>query len=96
MKENSPASISRRQFSQRSVLAASALALPTFVPSRVFGANEWLNVAGIHGLLAVAFSLGCVGSVRSEHWRKIGLMSFGFRVITRVVFVAIPTRHPRR
>ena len=39
--------ISRRQFAQRSVLAASTLALPTFVPSRVFGANERLNVAAI-------------------------------------------------
>ena len=47
MKANSPASISRRQFAQRSALAASALALPTFVPSRVFGANERLNVAAI-------------------------------------------------
>ena len=47
MKENSPASISRRQFAQRSALAASALAIPTLVPSRVFGANERLNVAAI-------------------------------------------------
>ena len=39
--------ITRRQFVQSSTLAASALALPTFVPSRVFGANERLNVAGI-------------------------------------------------
>ena len=39
--------LSRRQFAQRSAIAASALALPTFVPSRVFGANERLNVAGI-------------------------------------------------
>ena len=39
--------ITRRQFASRSALAASALALPTFVPSRVFGANERLNVAAI-------------------------------------------------
>ena len=39
--------ITRRQFIQRSTLAASTLAIPTFVPSRVFGANERLNVAGI-------------------------------------------------
>lgn len=39
--------ITRRQFVQSSTLAASALALPTFVPRRVFGANERLNVAGI-------------------------------------------------
>ena len=39
--------ITRRQFIQRSTLAASTLAIPTFVPNRVFGANERLNVAGI-------------------------------------------------
>ena len=39
--------ITRRQFIQRSTLAASTLAIPTFVPNSVFGANERLNVAGI-------------------------------------------------
>jgi len=48
MKKTSPSSaLSRRQFVQRTGLAASALALPTFLPSRVFGANERLNVAAI-------------------------------------------------
>ena len=41
MKKNN---ISRRQFAKGT---AAALAIPTFLPSRVFGANERLNVAGI-------------------------------------------------
>ena len=36
--------LTRRQFTKG---AAAALAIPTFVPSTVFGANERLNVAGI-------------------------------------------------
>jgi len=45
MKTNRP--LSRRQFATRTATTVAAIALPTFVPSRVFGANERLNVAGI-------------------------------------------------
>ncbi|MBL66906.1 MAG: oxidoreductase [Verrucomicrobiales bacterium] len=44
---NQPKPLPGRRFTRRTVLAASALAIPTFLPSRVFGANERLNVAGI-------------------------------------------------
>ena len=39
--------VSRRRFLQGSAAAATAMAFPTVIPSRAFGANERLNVAAI-------------------------------------------------
>ena len=41
------ANTTRRRFLQGAAAAASALAFPTIVPSRAFGANERLNIAAI-------------------------------------------------
>src|SRR4051812_9904990 len=42
-----PRSHRRRDFLKSSLAAATAISLPTFVPARVFGANEKLNIGVI-------------------------------------------------